>query len=228
MNGNNRTHSARPQFARPHSLADDFFLIAWDTVGSGAPRLHPQIAALGLAGALLGELVLAERIAIRGSDVWVLDRRPVRDRLAQSVLNKMAESVERVDARSWLAFLARNSVTRVAVRLTDAGLVERERSRLLFRTRFRYVANDWAVGAWPTIRLQTMLVKGQRMTPADMALAGLVQATELMDSVVQEARDRPVAAKNLGVLAGVMPPPLRDIAGHVEVATGDAVLSYRA
>ncbi|NUP61871.1 MAG: hypothetical protein HOW71_06800 [Nonomuraea sp.] len=48
-------------------LADDFFFVSWDTTGSGKPRLHVQGVALGLAGALIAELVLERRITVEGS-----------------------------------------------------------------------------------------------------------------------------------------------------------------
>ena len=149
-------------------LADEFFLIAWDTAGSGTPFLHAQAIALGLSGALLGELVLTQHIDVRGSEVRVADWRPADDTLTQSVLNEMNNAPEHVDVRTWLAYLARHSVAAVATRLIDAGLVDRKESRMLWHKNVRYVATDYARGAWPAVRVERMLVNGHLMTPSDM------------------------------------------------------------
>jgi hypothetical protein len=209
-------------------LADEFFLIAWDTAASGTPLLHSQATALGLAGALLGELALDGRITVQGAEVRVVDRTPVQDPLAQRVLNEMAGAPEHADVRTWLAYLARNSVPAVATRLIDAGLLERTESRMLWRKNVRYMATDFAKGAWPAVRIERMLVHGHRVALADMGLAALVQATGLLDAILIDRRDRTVARRYLATLMATIPHPLRDLARHVQIAVGDAVLSYRS
>lgn len=209
-------------------LADEFFLIAWDTAGSGAPQLHPRATALGLAGALLGELVLAQRITIWGAEVRVTDPRSVPDALAQRILHEMLGAPEHPDIRTWLAYLAKDSVTAVSARLINAGLLRREESRVLWRKNVRYLATNYVQGAWPAVRVEKMLVNGDRLTPADMALAALVEAAGLLDTILLDRRDRAVARRYLATFMATIPPPLRDLTGHVRAAVGDAVLSYRA
>jgi hypothetical protein len=209
-------------------LADEFFLIAWDTAGSGAPLLHPRATSLGLAGALLGELALAQRITIWRAEVRVTDPRPVPDVLGQRVLHEMVSAPEHTDIRTWLAYLAKNSVPEVAARLIDAGLLRRTETRMLWRRNVRYEATNYVKAAWPAVRVEKMLVNGERLTPADMALAALVEATGLLDTILLDRRDRAMAHRYLATFMATMPPSLRDIAGHVRAAVGDAVLSYRA
>jgi Golgi phosphoprotein 3 (GPP34) len=209
-------------------LADEFFLIAWDTAGSGAPLLHPRATSLGLAGALLGELALAQRITIWRAEMRVTDPRPVDDVLGRRVLHEMINAPEHTDVRTWLAYLARNSVADVAGRLTDAGLLRRAESRLLWRRSVRYLATNYVRAAWPAVRVEKMLVGGERMTPADMALAALVEATGLLDTILLDRRDRAAARRYLATFMATIPPPLRDLTGHVRAAVGEAVLSYRA
>lgn len=209
-------------------LADEFFLIAWDTAESGAPRLHARAIALGLAGALLGELTLDQRITIWRAEVRVTDPNPVADGLGRRVLQEMLGAPEHADIRTWLAYLAKNSVRDVATRLIDAGLLQRAESRLLWRKNVRYLATNYVKGAWPAVRVEKMLVNGERLTPADMALAALVEATGLLDKILLERRDRVLARRYLATFMATIPPPLRDLTGHVRAAVGDAVLSYRA
>lgn len=209
--------------------ADEFFLITWDTAGSGRPVLHGQATSLGLAGALLAELALAGRVAIRGSRVWVTDRTPVEDALTQDILQMMISTPEHSDVRTWLAYLAQDAVDVVADRLIHAGLVRREDSRsMLLRKTARYLATDYAKGAWPVHRVEMMLVDDRPMAPADMALVALVDATGLLDSLVSGMRDRRSARRYLATVMATLPAPLRDLADHVRTAVGDAVLSYRS
>lgn len=209
-------------------LADEFFLIAWDTASSGTPLLHPRATALGLAGALLGELALAQRITIWRAEVRVTDPRPVDEPLGRRVLYEMVNAPEHTDIRTWLAYLAKNSVPEVAARLIDTGLLRQTETRLLWRKNIRYQATNYVKAAWPAVRVEKMLVNGDRMTPADMTLAALVEATGLLDTILLDRRDRAMARRYLATFMATIPPPLRDLTGHVRAAVGDAVLSYRA
>ena len=56
-------------------LADAFWFIAHDDT-TGRSLLHRSGTAFGLASALLGELVLDERIGITGGAIRILDSRP--------------------------------------------------------------------------------------------------------------------------------------------------------
>ncbi len=210
-------------------LADEFFLISWDTAISGSPILNTQATSLGLAGALLGELTLHRRVAIRGPQIWVADRTPLKDPLLANVLELMNSTPEHSDVRTWLAYLAHNSVDAVVDRLVRAGLVRREESRsILLRKSARYMATDYAKGAWPIQRIEILLSEGRPMTPADMVLVSLIEATGLLDTVISHMHDRRSARRYLATLMATLPAPLRDLAGHVQAAVGDAVLSYRS
>jgi len=56
-------------------LADDFFLIAHDD-RDGRARLSPKSVELGLAGALIGELVLEQRVFVEGPRLRLISREP--------------------------------------------------------------------------------------------------------------------------------------------------------
>ena len=210
-------------------LADELFLITWDTSVSGTPILHVQATSLGLAGALLAELALLERVAIRGSKIWVVNAAPVEDALAQEVLDLMSAAPEHSDVRTWLAYLAQSAVDSVADRLVRSGLVTREESRsMLMRKTVRYLATDYARGAWPIHRVELMLTNGRPMTLLDMALVAMIDAVDLLDWLMSKMQDRRTVRRYIATLMATLPPPLRDLAGHVQTAVGNAVLSYRS
>ncbi|TMR98680.1 GOLPH3/VPS74 family protein [Nonomuraea basaltis] len=208
-------------------LADDFFLVSWDTTGSGKPRLYVQGIALGLAGALIAELVLAQRIAVRGVRLSVADRRPVQENVADKVLSEVSNSPQHTDVRTWLAYLAQRSIADVSGRLAAAGLLQRETPKLLKRKQCRYFSTDFSRAMWPATRLRLGLVRCEPLSPQDMALATLVDACDMTDTVLDEPSDRRVARQYLTTLLAAMPQPLSDLSRQVSAAVGDAVLTYR-
>ena len=62
-------------------LADQFFLIAHED-RTGKSRLHPRATGLGLAAALLGELVMQGRIRAVEGELFVVNPEPPGDALA--------------------------------------------------------------------------------------------------------------------------------------------------
>ncbi|HEX4814654.1 MAG TPA: GPP34 family phosphoprotein [Nonomuraea sp.] len=208
-------------------LADDFFLVAWDTTGSGKPRMHLQGIALGLAGALIAELVLARRVAVRGVRLGVADPQRVEDPVADAVLSEIRNSPHHTDVRTWLAYLAQRSLADVSGRLEADGLLQRETGKLLRRKQPRYFSNDFSRAVWPATRLRLALVKYRPLDPRDMALATLVDACDLTGIVLDDAADRRAARTYLATLLAAMPQPLSDLSRQVRAAVGDAVLTYR-
>ncbi|MFI6735990.1 GPP34 family phosphoprotein [Nonomuraea sp. NPDC050451] len=208
-------------------LADDFFLVSWDTTGSGRPRLHVQGVALGLAGALIGELVLHQRVAVRGVRLDVIDSEDVTEKVANQVLADIGDSPHHTDVRTWLAYFAQRSVEDVGGRLVAAGLLEREAPKLLRRRPPRFFSADFSKAMWPATRLRLALVRHWPLSPQDMALATLVDACDMTETVLDDPADRRVARRYLTTLLATMPEPLRDLSRHVSAAVGDAVLTYR-
>ncbi|MEV4169243.1 GPP34 family phosphoprotein [Nonomuraea sp. NPDC049709] len=208
-------------------LADDFFLLSWDTTGSGKSRLHEQGVALGLAGALIGELVLHQRVAVRGVRLDVTDARPVKENVADKVLADLGNSPHHTDVRTWLAYLAQRSVEEVSGRLRNDGLLVREAPKILKRKQCRFFATDFSRAMWPMARLRLALAQCRPLSPQDMALATLMDACGLTDTVLDDPDDRRAARHYLTTLLATMPQPLSDLSRQVNAAVGDAVLTYR-
>ncbi len=94
-------------------LADDLYLMAHHEI-TGKAHLQPRAAGLGLAGALLAELMLLGNISIRPDGVMVTDGTPPGDGLARSVLGLVLSEHERHAVQRWLLFLARTAAVDVA------------------------------------------------------------------------------------------------------------------
>ncbi|WP_052423994.1 GOLPH3/VPS74 family protein [Nonomuraea candida] len=208
-------------------LADDFFLVSWDTTGTGKPRLHVRGLALGLAGALIGELVLHQRVIVRGVRLDLVDGHAVRESVADKVLADLRNSPHHTDVRTWLAYLAQRSVAEVSGRLVNSGLLEPENRKIFRRSRSRFFATDFGRAMWPVTRLRLALTRCGPLAPQDMALATLVDACDLTDAVLDDPGNRRAARDYLTTLLATMPQPLRDLSHQVYAAAGDAVLTYR-
>src|SRR6266702_8332264 len=74
-------------------LADDLWLLAHDE-RTGKPHLQPRATGLGLAGALLAELMLSHSIRLSRGMVMAADGIPPRDEVARSVLRLVISEPE--------------------------------------------------------------------------------------------------------------------------------------
>ncbi|MEV8515045.1 GPP34 family phosphoprotein [Dactylosporangium sp. NPDC051484] len=205
-------------------LADDFFLIAHDD-RDGKSRLSARAVELGLAGAMLGELVLEQRILVEGPRLRVINRDPPSDPLAHTNLATMVAELQHREVRTWLLFLGRTAVEAVGQRLARVGLVEQVQVRRLLRTETRWLPADVNLPAGRVVRLRRLLTGVEPMRVADTTLAGLAEATGLTGHVLWD-RD-PAGIRRLQQAITTLPPPLRDLILQVEQAVGDSVLSQR-
>lgn len=101
-------------------LADDFFFVAHDSI-SMKSRLSDRVLRLGLAGALLGEQVLFQRITVRGNRLRIVNETPPRDALAHTVLDHLRAEPDITAVRDWLRFLGQDAHEKVVQRLLREG-----------------------------------------------------------------------------------------------------------
>ncbi len=203
-------------------IADEFFLIAHNDI-RGKAKLHPSATGLGLAGGLLGELVLYGHVTVSGGVVSVVNRRPPADALAHTVLDQLLAEQQHRSVRTWLSFLAQNSTTSVGERLARAGVLRRQENRRLLRTSITYVPIDPNTAAWPATRLRVLLERSEPPpTLADAVVLGLITAAGLSREVLWSAGPR--AHHRLAGLVAALPPPLKELVAHTEAAVGAAVL----
>ena len=214
-------------------VADDLYLIAHHEV-SGRPQLSPRSAGIGIAGGVLAELLAAPvpPVTIDGGRVFALYRKngdPVGryarpdDQVAGRVLDLIvAESLPR-PVGDWLLFLGKTSAAEVAGRLERAGYLSRPASRIPWRTRRPVPGEaDWAQCA--LIRARAPLNAARPLTPQAALLTGLATACGL-GFRFPDLPGAPV--RSAGEVMRVLPPPLRELVAHVQVAADAAVLSTR-
>lgn len=202
-------------------VADDLYLMAHHEV-TGRPYLHRRAIGVGLAGALLAELVLAGSIRIRAESIAGAGRAAPPDELARTLLAVVLS--ERHPVSDWLAFLARSAEQDVARRLERQEYVTQAGSRRPWRPD-RWVPVDPDCAFAPLFRAQAALDPAKPVTVAGATLAGLAAACGLGSRLLPYG---PKGARQcLDETVRQLAPDLRDLIAQTQAATDSLLLSQR-
>ncbi|MBP2704231.1 GPP34 family phosphoprotein [Microbispora sp. RL4-1S] len=200
-------------------LANDLYFVMHDD-RSGRMRLHPRLTALGLAAAIVGELLLPRRITVvrvaGQGRIGLLDTTPTGDPLTQAALDHMvAEPAHPL--QTWLQFLARTACADVAARMTAAGLLNPP-------TRWvrRHVPVDPNTAILPVARLNLAMQRGEPLGVRNVVLLGLLDVTGVAQFVLW-SRD----PRYLTDAVAALPAPLAELIAQTAAAVGSAVISRR-
>jgi hypothetical protein len=206
-------------------LADQYFLIAHED-RTGRSRLHPRATGLGLAGALIGELILEGRVGIADGDLIILDRHPPTDALAHDILDLLIAQSRHRDVRTWLAFLSQDAAARVGERLMRLGAVEPVVRRRMLSTQTLYMPNSAEqrnAAAWAPARLANLLVRGVEMSVSDRLLVGIIAATGLTRHVLYDFEMHRHAFQTLPNAVESLPSDLRELVEITELSVGSVL-----
>ncbi|MCE7007134.1 GPP34 family phosphoprotein [Kibdelosporangium philippinense] len=219
-------------------LADEFFLVAHnhdaDTI---VPRLHDTGIELGLAGALLAELVLDRRLEVADGRVIVFDPSPPNDQLAASMLRDIVTEPPH-SVRVWLEYLSQDARDKVGSRLHVAGHLAQVRLRKWWGgPAMQYRAVNAEQALIPEVRLHDLLARphpGLEVTRIsmdhklmqDVTLAALAHSTGLLSALLWYHGPHR-ARSQLDEMRRALPAPLLELAKQTEAAVGDAVLGRR-
>lgn len=211
-----------PQLGGTGRLADDLYLMAHNDV-TGKPYLQLRAAGLGLAGALLAELMLGGRTWVQPDGTLVADPTPPKDELAGLVWGLLRS--EQHPAREWLLFLARTAAGDVARRLAKSGYLARVAARRPWRGQ-RWVPVDSDCAFTPLVRVIPALVPSRLVTVEGACLAGLADACGLGPRMFSYAP--PDATRRcLEEAVARLPPGLRHLITQTQAAVDSALLSQR-
>lgn len=210
------------------ALADEFFRLAHNDT-TGRPLLHSRAAGIGLASALLCELLWAQKIGIHCGRVYLWDATPPEDALAHAVLERLSSQpsgrLGGQEIRTWLDFLSGTAYEEVATRLLLAGQVRRVTSRLSLRRTVRYVPTDLLAATRSWVRITRRLSRNEDLDFVDLVLVRLSIATGLDEYLFRDAL--PADRGRARQLGANTPRPVGELLTHTAAAVGDAVLAYR-
>lgn len=204
-------------------VADDLWLLGHDD-RSGRPQLQPRALGIGLAGALLAELMLAGWIGLRpDSAVVIASDVPAVSAQRHVLLKQVSDEPRPQPVQAWLRFLARSATRDVAVRLEQAGYLDRARSRVPWRRgRWVPVDPDWAFA--PMLRIRSALDLARPVTPYAAVLAGLAVACGLRFRLDQYQAQ---AGRSVQDAVATLGPGLQELISQTRTAVDGTVLSHR-
>lgn len=215
-----------PRLEAALPLADGLFLLTHDEL-NGKSRLSEGVLSLGLSGALLGELALAEKISLRGESVVVIDPDPPADTLSEAVHLRLLRSVAPRPVRDWLLYFADDALGQVAARLVQHDRLIAHPSRMGRGVRYEFA--DPNGGAKAALSLLTKVMRHQPLDAANVLLAGLIGATGLEHPSLFEVRDAEQARRYLQESLHVLhPPTLRALILATRAAVEAAVVTHQA
>ena len=160
-------------------LPDELLMLGFDDA-VGRPLVPGIVLDLGLAGAVLIELLLAGRLTVRDERVFVTDARPVDDPIAEAALDKIRSAAEPHEVRRWVPDLAKGVREQILGRLVATGVVERAETLVLglFR-RVRYPLLNPAPETAAQLRLDVVIRHREEPGRHTAALAIMVHAIGL-------------------------------------------------
>ena len=202
-------------------LADDLYLMAHHEV-TGKPFVQPRALGTGLAGGLLGELMLGASISLRPDGAVLPGRTPPGDELARHLRDLIAAEHEPHPVWEWLLFMARTAANDVAGRLERSGYVTRSGGRR-HPERWVPVDPDWAFS--PLLRVRSALDPARPLSAHGAVLAGLAAACGLSFRLTQYL---PPPGRRLEEALGQLNPRLQELIAQTQAAVDSAVLSHRA
>jgi hypothetical protein len=204
-------------------IADELHLLGHDD-RTGRPSLGPRPLGIGLASALLAELMLGDSISLQRDGVIVAHRRWPADELGRRVRDQVAAEGEPHPVRDWLLFFARSAAEDVARRLEQAGYLRHVRSLIPGRPgHWVPVDADWAYA--PIIRVRSALDPTRPLDPYRAVLAGLAGACGLGFRIAQAQMP---GDRSVEEATGQLAPELRHLIAQTQAAVDSAVLSHRA
>jgi len=152
-----------------------------------------------IAGAVLMELAMENRIDTDLERLMVVDASPVGDPLLDPTLAKIvAEDAQ--DARYWVEQVSRSAPAlrdEVLERLVERGILERQDDRLLwvFRSR-RYPVIDGESQREVKLRIMGVLFSNEVPSPRDVVIICLAHACGIFDEILTK-RERDQAAPRI-------------------------------
>jgi len=204
-------------------LADDLYLMVHND-STGKPYLQPRATGIGLAGALLAELLVAGGVSLSSDGTLSASSKPPADQLTAQVQHEIIGEREPLPAGEWLQFLGRTAAGDVALRLAGAGYLTRT-PRRPWRGG-RWVPADSDCAFMPLNRARSALDSSRLPTVHAAALAGLAAACGLETRLLAYAPPR--GARSPQAAAALLPVPLRELIAQTQATVDSAVLAQRA
>jgi len=181
-----------------------------------------------IAGAVLMDLAMHDRIDSDLQELRVVDKTPTGDPLLDTTLSSLSAAQEGRNSSAWVEEVARDADDlreKALARLVSRGVLRKEEGRFLwvFHTR-RYPIIDDREQREVKARLRELVLGTEIPDPRDVVLVCLVEAAGLWDLVLTEseqekAADRIAQLRKMDLVGQAMTQVVRDIQESIAVAS---------
>ncbi len=170
------------------TLVDSLFFLAHDEF-TGKPALRRTGLGIGMAGAALCDLLLAERITVERKRIRPLSRRRIGHPVLDRVFSEILDEREWHTVREWVDHLRQDLGETVANNLLAAGVINRETDRVLMRKNHRYPPKDLLMSTAARSKARAAVLGTERPDPHSVCLA-LLAWTIGLDDLCEPELDR--------------------------------------
>ncbi len=180
-----------------------------------------------LAGSVMMELALLDKIDTDLERLSVIDSTPTGDEMYDPILRAIVDSEDNKDPKGWVETLALDSerIKKLALgRLVEKKILEKVDDRFLwvFRTR-RYPVIDGKVEQEVKLRILDVLFSDKIPGPRDIVIIGLVDACGIFKHILSEmqhkkCKDRIRQIRNMDLIGRAVTNSVRDIEATLALA----------
>jgi len=166
------------------SLGEKLFILAIDDEGA-VPASMKTTLRYGLAGALLAELALANKVLLEDGHLTLVDPAPSGDPFLDDILQMIAAEKKPRKLRHWLqAVRARLTIKQVAGQLVERKVIVVEKKRFLWVIPYElFPMVDASAKYWVKRHLRGVLLAGEPVEGSDIPLLSLLMACRLLGLV---------------------------------------------
>ena len=168
---------------------EELMLLILDDENGKFARVPDHLLRYALAGGVLMELALENRIDTDLKQLVLISSHPVQDSLLDPTLADISQATDTRDARFWIertALRSADAIRQEALdRLVERGILQRQDDRFLwvFRSR-RYPVIDDRAEREVKLRIMEILFSDQLPGPRDVVIIGLAHACNLFRQIL--------------------------------------------
>ena len=201
-------------------FAEELMLLILDDENGRFARVPDRLMRYALAGGVLMDLALENRIDTDLKNLILVDSTPVQDSLLDPTLADIAEADDTKDARFWVERTALRADTlreEALNRLVEKGILRREEDRFMwvFQSR-RYPIIDNTAEREVKLRIMEVLFSDQIPDPRDVVIIGLAHACDIFNQILSarelaRVSDRIDQVRKLDLIGQAMSQAITDI-----------------
>ena len=200
---------------------EELMLLILDDEDGKFARVPDRQLRYALAGGVLMDLALENRIDTDLKQLMLVDSTPLGDSLLDPTLADIAAAKETHDARFWVertALRSADAIREAALdRLVERGILQRQEDRFLwvFKSR-RYPVIDDRLEREVKLRIMEILFSDEIPTPRDVVIIGLAHACNLFEQILSAREVEHIAprideVRRLDLISQAMSQAITDI-----------------